>query len=492
MLSAITSDMTYLLLALLGSTIFLFGCIAILINWRVGVFAVLGMLLIEDVVRRLLYSFGLVPEIALIKDALLALTYLAFFTTVILQERRTPQSYPFPFMLGFFGYLFIIVIGSINFLANYWLTNFPLVLLSFRVTFWYMPLIFLGYELFRDEKHLERFCYVLVYLSIPLTLFATVQFFFGDQIDSPLMKPLEGTVDTRSFLTEEGRYGNVPRATSVFGTPLRFGTFSLLLFILGMALQSTRSKINIPLFVAIIASAIGVLLSSQRIAMLLLIVAFFWVVLNAYHVTRSARNYFPYIWMAIIIASTTVVFLTTVEEVRLWLWTAFESSDRRSDWFIRDSLDGIREAGLLGLGLGVKGAGSGYIDIDHSIVQINESGIAAVTLELGLIGLLVLALLVGQIIWGLKQVIYHSPSRLQRALAVSVYIFFGCILLWSMFIHRRSFYDSTALIMLWLLLGLVFRPVEQESNNSHSLPSALASHGRIHAVQRSTAGNMRR
>lgn len=483
MLTAITSDMTYLLLALLGGIILLFVSLATLINWRVGVFAVLGLLLLEDVVRRLLSPFGLVPEVALIKDVLLALTYLSFFATVMIREHRTLESYRFPFMIGLFSYLLIVLIGAANFLANYALSNFPLVLLSFRVTFWYIPLIFLGYELFRSDERLERFCYLLVYLSIPLTLFAAVQFFFGNQIDSPLMQPLQGTVEERVFRTEEGLISTVPRATAVFGSPMRFGVFSLLLFILGMALQSTKAKSDISLFVAIIAAAIGVLLSSQRIAMLLLIVAFFWMVLNAYHVTRSARSFFPYVWMTITIAVGTVVFIATVAEVRLWLWTGIETSSERSSWFLEDAQRGLEQAGLLGLGLGVKGAGSGYIAVDPGIVQGNESGVAAVTLELGLIGLLVLALLVGQIVWGLKRVVASSPSTLQRALAVSVYIFLGCIILWSMFIHRRSFYDATSLIPLWLLLGLAFRLSEQEPGEPHAMPSVPAPSRRLQSVR---------
>src|ERR1700738_2120121 len=149
--------------------------LAILRNWRNGVYFFLGWLMFEDLARKYLgnnmaISFG--------KDVLLCVVYLCFF---LAYRRKETQHFRPPFLVPlliffWFGFLQIFNLGSPSLFYG---------LLGMKIYFLYVPLVFIGYSLVQTEQDVRRFFKFSLGIAIIISSLGIVQAVMGHTFLNP-------------------------------------------------------------------------------------------------------------------------------------------------------------------------------------------------------------------------------------------------------------------------------------------------------------------
>src|SRR5205807_9329576 len=139
------SPRQFLVLLLFGAAAGI--CATILANWRMGVYLFLAWLLVEDLPRKFL---GNDMRLYFAKDALAVIVYLAFLVAWIQGREPRPR-------VGFLGPLLVFVGWGLVQVFNPRSPSLIYGLLGLRMYFFYIPLLFVGYALLRDERDLRRF-----------------------------------------------------------------------------------------------------------------------------------------------------------------------------------------------------------------------------------------------------------------------------------------------------------------------------------------------
>lgn len=459
-MSLIFSDTTYLLLATIGLLIGAFIAFLIMTRWKTGVIIVFACLYTEDVIRRLLYPYlGLAPQFLLIKDIFLLLTYSSFFLKLVTHRYLKPGLLPLPFMPGLVLFFISILVSIIPVLLLS-----PIVpLLGFRSVFWYIPLVFIGYHMFEQDESTEKFLRVLAYTAIPLTMFAILQFTLQD-VDSVLLKPLEGVQVDRVFINEEGRRGSIARTSSVFGSPLRFAAFSMFLFFVSIAIQTASKRRELLLLIATVMAAGGILISGQRIAIVLFFLSLGWFLLDLYWTSIRKKLSVLAVRLsiaAIFLLTSAIVLFSFSEEMRGWIINSTNSeANSRMTWVV-GQMKKIEDYPALGQGLGFFALGSKYIStVTHGDIPSKhiEAGILKLWVEIGLPGLMAFGFFIMQVFIGLRKMKALATSFLQVTISVAAFVYLASILVWFSFFHVSAGSDPTSLIPLWFLVGVAFRP----------------------------------
>jgi hypothetical protein len=133
-------------IALLGvGSVFI---IAILNNWRNGVYFFFSWLLFEDLARKYL---GNNMAVYFAKDVLVAAVYLSFFIAV--RRKKTTKIVRPPFFVA----VMLLVWFGIMQIFNPASSTMVYGLLGVKLFFWYIPLYFVGYALLNSEADLRRF-----------------------------------------------------------------------------------------------------------------------------------------------------------------------------------------------------------------------------------------------------------------------------------------------------------------------------------------------
>src|SRR5580704_5055300 len=126
--------------------------VAMLNNWRNGLYFLLAWLLFEDLARKFL---GNNMAIYFAKDILAIVVYLSFFAAYRRKDKDI-QSFRPPFraallVLFWFGVMQVFNPGSTSIFYG---------ILGIKLYFCYMPLVLVGYALINSEGELRRFFYV--------------------------------------------------------------------------------------------------------------------------------------------------------------------------------------------------------------------------------------------------------------------------------------------------------------------------------------------
>jgi len=149
--------------------------VAILRNWRNGFYFFLIWLLFEDLVRKYLANG---TELFFGKDILLALVYVALYVE-IRKGREKSFRPPFLFFLSIFVWLGVFQVFN---------QNSPHILyglLGFKVDFYYIPLIFVGYALVRGDGDLRKFLVVNAVLAGVIGSLGIIQAILGNKFLNP-------------------------------------------------------------------------------------------------------------------------------------------------------------------------------------------------------------------------------------------------------------------------------------------------------------------
>src|SRR5260370_3489287 len=152
--------------------------VAVLNNWRNGVYLFLSWLLFEDFARKFL---GNNMAIYFAKDFLVLAVYISFFTAF--RRKEVPFFRP-PFLMPM---LILILLGVLQ-TFNPGSTSIFYGLMGFKLFFYYVPLIFVGYALLNSEKELRRFFNINLLLSLIIISLGITQSILGSSFLNPAIE----------------------------------------------------------------------------------------------------------------------------------------------------------------------------------------------------------------------------------------------------------------------------------------------------------------
>lgn len=231
--------------------------VVILRNWRTGFYFFLFWLMFEDLFRKYMGN-GLALFFG--KDLLLTLTYLSFYVS-LRKRRENILRPPFLFFLSLFFWLGVLQMFNQN-SPSIWYG-----LLGIKIYFFYVPLIFVGYALIRDDESLRKFLVMNAVLAVAIAAVGILQGILGNSFLNPsnLASDLQLLGDLQKT-NLSGVSFNLP--DSVFVSSGRFASYLALAFIVAMGaagyllLYTKRSRKL--MFFAIGILGVATLMSGSR------------------------------------------------------------------------------------------------------------------------------------------------------------------------------------------------------------------------------------
>src|SRR6266581_416831 len=217
----IAGDMTGLAIVALAFV----GCafvIAMLNNWRKGLYFFLTWLLFEDFARKYL---GNNMAIYFAKDVFAAVVYLSFF---LAYRRKQVASFRPPFLVPLLLFVWFGVMQVFNPAS----TNLMYGVLGLKLFFYYIPLLFVGYALLNSEAELRQFFFVNMILAVIIVSLGIAQAIIGHTFLNPA-NPADEIRELSTLYRVSPISGLIMyRPTSVFVSTGRFGNFLLVTWLL--------------------------------------------------------------------------------------------------------------------------------------------------------------------------------------------------------------------------------------------------------------------
>ncbi len=199
-------------------------CVTALRSWRTGFYFFLVWLMFEDLVRKYMAN-----NLALFfgKDILLAFVYIAVYIEIRRAREKTFHP-PFLFFLSIFFWLGVLQIFN---------QNSPHILyglLGFKVYFYYVPLLWVGYALIRSDEDLRKFLVVNAVLAGLIGGLGIVQAILGNSFLNPehLAPELEDLGNLSKVTPLTNKILSLP--DSVFVSAGRFALYLVMALILAL------------------------------------------------------------------------------------------------------------------------------------------------------------------------------------------------------------------------------------------------------------------
>jgi hypothetical protein len=232
--------------------------IAILNNWRTGVYFFLAWLLFEDFARKFL---GNNMAIYFAKDFLVLVVYISFFMAYRRKEAtffRPPFLMPV-LLLVWFGFMQIFNPGS----TSVWYG-----LMGFKMFFYYIPLVFIGYALLNSEAELRRFFKVNMLLAIVVISLGIAQSIIGPSFLNPRVQAEDLQLLSNMYRVSPVTGAIAYRPTSVFVSAGRYADFIMVAWIVVLGFSGylllRHKKGRMLAFVAVPITAAGAFLTASR------------------------------------------------------------------------------------------------------------------------------------------------------------------------------------------------------------------------------------
>lgn len=196
--------------------------IVILRNWRFGFYFFIVWLLFEDFFRKFL---GNNMAIYFGKDVLAGLTYISLYVDI---RRGKEKVFRPPFLLPLLLFIWLAAIQVFN--SNS--PSFLYGLLGMKVYFFYVPMMYVGYSLIRNDEDLRKILVLNIVLAGVICGLGIAQAILGNSFMNPAVLSPElvelGDLDKVTPLTNQ--IFNLP--TSVFVSSGRFGLYLIFAAIL--------------------------------------------------------------------------------------------------------------------------------------------------------------------------------------------------------------------------------------------------------------------
>jgi len=445
--------------------------VAMLNNWRNGLYFFLTWLLFEDFARKYL---GNNMAIYFAKDVLVAVVYLSFF---LAYRRKEVTSFRPPFLVPVLLFVWFGVLQVFNPASTHLIYG----VLGLKLFFYYVPLLFVGYAVLNSEAELRRFFFVNMILAAIIVSLGIAQAIIGHTFLNP--ETLGEDIRSLSTLYRVSPISGLTmyRPNSVFVSTGRFGNFLLVTWLLVFGFSGyllLRHKRGRALaFIVLALTVAGLALCSSRGVVLwssgsaiVGSVAFVWGApwrqREVLRVLRSVQR------TALSIVLGLVILLATYPEAllsRVAFYTetlspsssASELQDRTWDYPLRNFLGAFGyERWLYGYGIGTTSLGTQYVArFFHTKPPVTgvESGFGTLVVEMGIGGLVLWFVMSFAILLSAWRVVKKLRGSPWFPLAFIIFWYAGLLLLPITFSGIQPYEDFVLNAYLWLLLGILFR-----------------------------------
>jgi hypothetical protein len=445
--------------------------LSILRNWRSGVYMFLIWLVFEDLVRKYL---GNNMAIFFAKDVLAALIYISIIRAVRNHHEKTFRP-PFLLAIGVFFWW-----AAMQIFNPY--SPSPLYgALGLKIYFFYVPCIFAGYALVRDDQDLRRFLTVVLSVATVVAGLGIIQAVVGPQFLNPPTLALEirelAALEKVTPITHQ--IFNLP--SSVFVSAGRYGQYLFSSVVLGMGaagyllLHGGRGRKLVLVSLGVIA--VGVLFCGSRGVLILSVVsagvmclAFLWGApwrnRQVYRVLKATRHSIIVIGICLALAA-----LFLPEEVsKRWNFysetlspssSAYELSYRTWDYPVHEfmlAFSGSHWA--VGNGTGTASLGMQYVAkiLGERPPQLSvESGFGSLLAEFGIAGPILWLIWTTALVISCWRVVLKLRQTRMFPLGFAAFWFAFVLLFPETFGSINSYQDYVMNATLWLFVGIMYR-----------------------------------
>jgi hypothetical protein len=456
------------------------GCavaVAILRDWRVGLYWFLGWLTFEDFARKFMGN-GLALFFG--KDILASLVYISLFVAL---RHKTEKLFrpPFLIFLSLFFWLGVLQIFN-QYSPSIWYG-----LLGIKTYFYYVPLMYAGYAFVRSDEDLRKFLTWNMVLAGVVAAVGLAQSILGNSFLNPatLAPELQDLGDLQKTSPLTGQAFNLPDA--VFVSAGRYAQYLILAAVLALGvagyllLSGKRGRKMTYAVTGLLGAA--ALLSGSRTAFLyvficavILPMGFLWGApwrhRQAHRMVKAIR------WSAALFCLGLVIFFAAFPEAmgsRIAYYSetllpgssSYELAYRGWQYPIENLMGAFNQPNwVVGNGIGTSSLGVQYVaKLTGRPVQNVwvEEGFGNMIVEMGILAPFLWFLWSGALLYfGWKVVRHLRGTRFfPIALAIVAYVF---LLLYPLMHQNLSAYQNyTANAYLWLLVGVLFRLPELEA-----------------------------
>jgi hypothetical protein len=460
------TGMAYAGMAVVGGAI----VIGILNNWRNGVYFFLSWLLFEDFARKFL---GNNMAIYFAKDFLALVVYISFLAAL---RRKEVVTFRPPFL----GPVLIFVWFGVLQIFNPASTSIWYGLMGFKLFFYYVPMVFLGYSLINSEAQLRRFFTINMAFSLIIISLGIAQSILGPSF----LNPAHPAEDIRllSNLYRASATGAIAyRPNSVFVSAGRYANFIMVAFLLVLGFSGyllLRQKRGRALtFIVVSVTATGAFLTASRgsfmygmINTLATSVAFIWGAPwrqgQASRVLRAIQRAALATGLGIALLfyaypDALLSRLAIYEETLMPNSPTSELTYRTWDYPVQNFLGAFQyDRWPYGYGIGTASLGGQYVARIFNAKPLGvgvESGYGALVVEMGIGGLLlwiVMSIAITVSAWKVVKKLKGSPLF---PLGFVIFWYALFLLFPAMFGGMQAYEDFLLNSYLWLLLGVLFR-----------------------------------
>lgn len=459
-------DLSFLAFLIVGGVV----VIAILNDWRRGLYLLVGWILFEDFVRK---YFGNNMAIYFVKDALAIILYLSFFRTRL---AKRIEKFRIPFRIAllifvWFGFLQMFNPASPSIFYG---------ILGMKVYFLYVPLVFVGYALLEDEEELRRFFSFTCILILIVAGLGLAQSIIGPTFLNP--STLQEDIRNLSTLYRETSSGTrAYRPSSVFVSAGRFQDFLIVTWLIslgfcGYLLLRSRKHRALAFTTAGVVAAASLMCTSRGVFMwnsgIALVVAagFLWGASwrqgGVIRVLRAIQRTLLFVGIALML-----LLAIYPEELgsRLSIYSeTLMPNSPSSELVKRTQTYPLQQFGFAfdhprwpyGYGIGTTTLGGQYVvRIMHAPpTRVGvESGFGNLVVELGVVGLILWIVLGFSVSFSAWKVVKELRGTPWFPLAFVIFLFSTLIFFPMTFTSFATFQDFVISAYLWLLLGMLYR-----------------------------------
>jgi hypothetical protein len=445
--------------------------VAVLNNWRNGMYFFLGWLLFEDFARKFL---GNNMAIYFAKDFLLLVVLLSFLRAL---QRKEVTTFRPPFLIPL---LIFVWFGALQ-IFNPASTSIWYGLMGFKLFFYYVPLIFIGYALLNSEVELRRFFTVNLILVIVIISLGIAQSILGASFLNPVV-PADDLRELSTLYRVSPISGEIAyRPTSVFVSSGRYANFIMVAWILVLGFSGylllRHKRGRVLAFIALPITAAGAFLTASRgsfmwgmINAAVTSIAFVWGAPwrqgEALRVFRSIQRVAMGIGLGMVLLfyaypDALLSRLAIYEETLLPSSPSNELVHRGWTYPIENFLGAFTyDRWPYGYGIGTTALGGQYVarffHVRPPVIGV-ESGFGTLVVEMGIGGL---------ILWFVfSTAILFSAWKVVKKLKGSPWFPLGFVIFWYAFFllipatygGMVAYEDFLLNAYFWLLLGLLFR-----------------------------------
>ena len=446
--------------------------IAILNDWRRGLYVLVAWILFEDFVRKFL---GNNMAIYFGKDVLAIVLYISFYRA---RHAKKSEKFRVPFRVPLLMFFWLGVLQVFNPAS----TSIFYGILGMKIYFLYVPLLYVGYALLESEEDLRRFFSFVCALILIVAALGLAQSIIGPTFLNPTN--LQEDIRGLSTLYREAPISGLTayRPTSVFVSAGRFQDFLIVAWLISLGfggyllLRSRKGRTLAFTTVAVVAAA-SLMSASRGVFMwntgsaLIIVAGFLW---GAPWRQREAMRVLRAIQRTTLLVGIGIIVLLTIfpEELgsRLAIYSeTLMPNSPRSELVRRTQTYPLEQLGYAfdhplwpyGYGIGTSSLGVQYVTrIMHAAPPVGggvESGYGNLVVELGIIGLVlwvVLGVSVAISGWKVVTALRGTPWF---PLAFAIWLFAIILVFPMMFTGSATYQDFLLNSDFWLLLGILFR-----------------------------------